>query len=61
MPALNKYKVTPVNRWIMAVGPTRTAKGYADIKKTKAGIRREIHKKRQKFEVVNQTNGKFIS
>lgn len=57
----NKYTVTPVNKYAQKVGPTEKAKSYGEIAAAKKRSREKLHKKRQKFDVYNESKKKFVS
>ncbi len=57
----NTYKVTAVNRHGHAQLPPKTVKGSKNIRRTKAELRGRLHRKRQSFDVYNQTKKKFVN
>jgi hypothetical protein len=57
----NKYRVTPVNRHAQPVGASEKAKSYREIAQAKRRARGKLHKKRQKFDVYNESKKKFVN
>lgn len=57
----NKYKVTPVDKHANTIGASEHAKSYAEIRQAKARARAKLRKKRQKFDVYNETKKRFVN